>query len=356
MPNSPHVSVIIPSFNGRPFLETCIGSVLRSDYSDFELIFVDDRSTDGSSEFISHRFASDPRIVIVQNERNLGAAAARNRAVSRSHGEILIFLDNDTEIEPSTIGELVDALNDSTIDAVQAKIMDFERRSVIQHAGVSLVPFTAWAIARGGGEIDCGQWDRPDEVLALSTCLAVRKPAFEEVGGFDERLRVHSEDIDFSWRLWLAGHRTILSPSARVYHKNKSLADRKIMAVDEYKITFYLERNALLMLLKNLSPLESIKYLAIGLITTFIRASVTYAVTGRLERLRASLSAVIWNMKFIEDTLQDRRRVQRSLRRVSDNWLRGKIVDPRPLSFFLRQTLRQFLGQRARRSLRQGET
>jgi GT2 family glycosyltransferase len=329
----------MPNLNGRSFVETSVASVLKSAYSSFELIFIDDCSTDGSFEFVSDRFASDPRLILLRNERNLGAAAARNRAVSRSRGEILVFLDNDTEVESTWISELMDAFLDQRVSAAQAKIRDFYHRSVIQHVGVCLIPFTAWAVARGGGEVDCGQWDRPDEVLALTTCLAVRRSAFEHVRGFDERLVAYSEDIDFSWRMWLSRLRTIVVPSATVYHRNKTVEERKVMNGNEYEITFYLERNALRITLKNLALERTLISIPEGLIISFTMGGLTCLRTGSGDRLRALIYALVWNVKFLKDTLRQRNMVQ-SLRKASDSWISKKIMDQRSFAFHVARYLR----------------
>jgi GT2 family glycosyltransferase len=330
----------MPNYNGRNFLKTSIHSVLESNHANFELVFVDDCSTDGSFEFVRASFGSDQRLVLARNEANLGAAAAKNKAVALSRGEILIFLDNDTEVEPTLVDELLRALGDESISGAEAKVMDFGQRSMIQHLGVVLVPFTAWALARGGGEIDRGQWDRPEEVLALTTCLAIRKPVFEALGGFDERLMVHSEDIDFSWRMWLARYRTISAPEARVYHKNKSIAERNTMNSNEYEVTFYLERNALRITLKNLGLLRLIISVPEGLAISLALGTISLLRTRSGLRLRAVIRALIWNSRFLKDTLKERGRVQESLRRASDRWILRRITDRRPFAFHIRQYLR----------------
>ncbi len=328
------------NFNGRRFVETSVTAVLKSTYPHFELIFIDDCSTDGSSELVREKFASNPRLVIMRNERNVGAAAARNRAVSQSRGGILIFLDNDTEVEPSWMNELVEVLKETGVGAAQAKVIEFDCRSVIQHVGVSLIPFTAWAIARGAGEIDNGQWDRPDEILAMSTCLAVKRSAFDDIRGFDETLGVYSEDIDFSWRLWLAGHKTILAPFAQVYHKTKTIAERKVMNATEYSITLHLERNSLRMLLKNLGLARGLISVPVSTFINLALACLSCMRTRTNTRLIALIHGIAWNVRFLDDTLEERKRVQGSLRRASDAWILEKIVDKRSIVFHVVRHLR----------------
>lgn len=338
--DAPCVSIIIPNYNGKDFLETCVNSVLLSGYKDFELIILDDGSTDGSYEFALAKYDSTPRIRVVRNNRNTGAAAARNKAVTLSRGEILVFLDNDTEVEPNWLDELAGLLKNEEVDAAQAKVLLFNERRTIQHAGVSLIPHTALVVPRGGGEVDGGVWDRPDEVLALTTCLAVKKPSFIKVGGFDEKLATHSEDIDFSWRMWLAGCRTVLVPSAKIYHRNKSLRERRMMKATEYGITFSLEKNALRMMMKNLGLGEALLALPIGICTSFSLAVLTFLRTRSSTRLRAFLNALAWNTKQLDDTMGERIRIQRSLRKLSDRQVFDIVLDKRSFA----RHVAEFLG------------
>jgi hypothetical protein len=108
---------------------------------------------------------------------------------------------------------------------------------------------------------------------------------------------------------------------------------------NEYEITFYLERNALRITLKNLALKRALISVPEGLTISFTRAGLTYLRTGSRVRLRALIYAIIWNLKFLKDTLRQRRAVQ-SLRKASDSWISKKIIDQRPLAFHVAQYLR----------------
>lgn len=116
MKPKPQVSIIIPVFNGEKYLCQCIDSVLAQQYADWELLLVDDGSTDGSAA-ICHSYAADPRIVVVL-EPNSGAAAARNKGIAMARGEWVAFADSDDWMEPDMLGSMVDMALRNDADVV----------------------------------------------------------------------------------------------------------------------------------------------------------------------------------------------------------------------------------------------
>ena len=105
--NKPLVSIIIPSYNSKKFIAYTIESVLNQSYSNFELIIVDDCSTDGSLEFIEN-YLKDSRISIYKTEKNSGAALARNRGIQKAKGKYLAFLDSDDIWHPLKLEKQID--------------------------------------------------------------------------------------------------------------------------------------------------------------------------------------------------------------------------------------------------------
>lgn len=130
----PLISVIIVNHNGIEFVAECLKSVSGNEYGNFEIIFVDNGSTDGSLEYVKKEFAAEKRLKIVENHASLGPAVGRNRGAGASRGKYLVFLDNDTRVDRKFITELVRVLeSDNSIGAAQAKLlrMDTDRKSVV---------------------------------------------------------------------------------------------------------------------------------------------------------------------------------------------------------------------------------
>lgn len=321
---SPLVSIIIPNFNGKEFLEKCLKSVLSSDYADFEVLLVDDASTDDSLEVVE--LFRNPQLRVIRNSQRLGAAASRNRAVKEAGGQYLVFLDNDTEVEPDWLTEITKIFqSDSSIGGVQCKLIDFSDREQIQLAGVYLIPHTLWGIARGQGEKDSKRWKDGEEVTAISAALAIKREVLDKVGGFDEKLSVYTEDLDFSLRVWLAGYRIVLAPHSVVYHWTKPVEMRRGMRASKAEIYFHLCKNSLRSILKNYETKNVLKYLPCSLAVNLGRAFYVLLRRGDLSALTGTIEGIFWTIVNIRDTLRKRREIQ-ATRKLSDEVVMQRIM------------------------------
>ena len=104
---NPKVSIIIPHWNGIDILTECLESLTLTEYDNFEIIVVDNASTDGSPDLVTLNF---PQINLVENSENFGYAGGCNRGAKIANGEYLVFLNNDTIQEPNWLFPLVDFL------------------------------------------------------------------------------------------------------------------------------------------------------------------------------------------------------------------------------------------------------
>jgi len=318
------VTIVIANFNGENFLEDCLDSVFASTFTNYELIIVDDGSTDSSLKIIDKYKLKDKRIDLIKNDKNLGAAASRNKAIKVAHGEIVVFLDNDTVTDKHWIEFILDTFHESkNVGAVQALILDFKNRDSIQMAGGKLIPETAWLVP-------FNQWQsykkinknlKVREIVAISAALAVKREVLEKVGGFDEKEAVTTEDLDFCWRIWLSGYKILLSPKALVYHYTRSVEERSFMRVNYRKIYFHLAKNSFRSILKNYELLNSILYLLTSLLVNFGRGFYMIVSKKSISPLLGSLDGLFWNIINIGDTLSERKKIQRN-RKVSDKNLR----------------------------------
>jgi len=202
----PKISVIIPVYNQRDNLKTCLDAVLSSLYRDYEVIVVDDCSNDGSLEVVSEYGCR-----IVKCGMQSGPAAARNKGAAVSNGEILLFVDADVIVEKSTISKLVEYFdNHSDAAAVigtysdSSPYKDFfsQYKNLIQHY-----------VDRHIEECTHAFW---------TGCGAVKKQIYYSMGGFDERFTMSSvEDIDLGYRMTDAGHKIYLDKDVKVTHFKK---------------------------------------------------------------------------------------------------------------------------------------
>jgi GT2 family glycosyltransferase len=315
------VSVIVPVYNRSRFVEQCLTSVLSMNYGDFEVIVVDDASTDDSVELIKKSFGHDPRLSIIQLPTHSGAAAARNAGVVKSNGKYLAFLDSDVEVTQNWLRELVEGLqSDSTIGAVQSKIFYMSDRTRLQCVGMRIIPYLGLIVNIGGDRIDDGSCDNVRDICA-STHMIVDREVINRVGLFDPKLFTCWEEVDFSWRVWLGGYKQTFAPKAVEYHAISPPTPRKRRSIE-----FYLNRNPFRVILKNYSVKNLIKYFPLSVIGMFFRDLVILQKTKDYYPMLSLIRGIMWNLEQLSDTLKERYIIQRLIRRVPDEYIMEHIM------------------------------
>lgn len=214
------ISVVIPSYNGRRYLEGCLSSLSVQSFDDFETILVDNGSEDGTAEYVAAEF---PEVRVVRSEDNLGFAAGVNAGIRRARGDDILTLNNDTIAEKDFIKSLAEAMaEDDRVGMCASKMLFLDGR--INSAGICLSRSGA-AWDRGMGEANLGQYDAAREVFGPSAGAALyRREMLEEVGLFDEDFFMYMEDVDLALRGRLAGWRCLYVPGAVVRHVHSGTA------------------------------------------------------------------------------------------------------------------------------------
>jgi GT2 family glycosyltransferase len=237
----PRVSVIIVNFNGQDYLENCLVSLQQQTYPDYEIILVDNASSDRSIE-IAQQYADDVKLVI--SGHNLGFAGGNNLGVQHTTGDYLAFLNPDTIVQPAWLIELVNAM--TTIDRAglaTAKILLLSEPDRINTCGND-VHFTGIPTVRGW-RLPASSMDQIEEVCSVSgACFLMRKQVFVEIGGFSDDFFLYCEDNDLAWRAQLAGYSCWYVPTSVVFHR---YAPR--FGADKF---YFLERNRYRVVLQNL--------------------------------------------------------------------------------------------------------
>lgn len=311
-------SIIIANFNGEKYLPDCLSSLFKTDYPSYEVIIIEDGSSDKSLEIIeSYKKKFD--LILLKNDKNLGLVKSRNKAAKKASGEIIVFLDNDTEVNKNWLNGLSEIFSsDNKIGAAQCKIFDFNKQDRIQQIGMKLVPYTGFGVTLGRGEKDKGQFEDPIEIISLGAALAVRKEVLNVVGGFDKNLFHYTDDLDFSWRIWIAGYKIVLAPNAKIYHHIK-------IHNPNYKLYFHLSKNSIRMILKNYENSNILKYMPFALIFNVMGGLLVLFKKGSISALIGIIMGFAWSILFLPETLKERSRVQSS-RRVEDKDLFDKIM------------------------------
>ena len=210
-------SVIIPSGNGRAHLPVCLAALRRQTFDDFEVVLVDNNSSDDSIPFVRREF---PEVQVVALPYNGVFAGTVNAGIRRGGGEIVVLLNNDTEVEPDWLAELVGALDrEPEASMAASKMLLFDRRDTLHSAG-DFYGLDGVPGSRGVWQRDQGQYDRDRWVFGpCGGAAAYRRSMLGDVGLFDEDLVAYCEDVDLNLRAQAAGHRCVFAPRARVYHR-----------------------------------------------------------------------------------------------------------------------------------------
>jgi GT2 family glycosyltransferase len=319
----PLVSIIILNHNGSRFIANCLNSIFESLYPAFEIIFVDNASTDDSLSIVNgfKKLARSQRLIIVRNSSNLGYAEGNNIGASYAQGTYLVFLNNDTRVEPTWLQELVDAVaRDQDIIAAQSKLLLFERNERVFDSAGDFIDFFCSAFRRGVGERDFGQYETMEEVFsARGACMLIRHSIFKEVGGFDPGFPIEFEDIDLCWRIRLGGYKVVYVPRSVVFHKGHgTISDLRKVRRDPQP----------LLMIKNYDASNLLFFLSLYFVVTL--GAFVNDILERRNRssVLARFNAIRWTILNLRSVLEKRYAIQRVIRRVPDNRVKRMMLQP----------------------------
>jgi len=213
---TPLVSVIIVNWNGKKFLKECLDSLLVQSYTDFEIIFVDNGSSDGSIEYVRSNY---PYVTILALPQNVGFAAGNNAGFEHCRGEMIVTLNNDTKVVPEFLEELVKpVIADSRVGMVAAKMLNYFEPDRIDAIGL-MIAGNGLGYNKGIAETD--HWQHKTSTQVFGPCggaALYRRAMLLETGFFDDDFFAYYEDFDLAWRCRLAGWQAMTAPDAVVYH------------------------------------------------------------------------------------------------------------------------------------------
>lgn len=306
----PSISVIIPNWNGAQYLPTCLAALRRQTYRDFEVIVVDNASTDGSRELLARDY---PEVRLVTLPENRGFTGACNAGLRAARGEWLILLNNDTEADPGWLAAIADAgVRHPEAGLIASKIMLFDRRDVFHTAGdfyrVDGLPGN-----RGVWQRDVGQYQREEYVFsACGGAATYRRAMLEEVELLDEDFFYSCEDVDMAWRAQLAGWRCLYTPQAIIYHRLAATGGGATAS-------FYDGRNFIYVIIKDY-PGSLLRRFWWKVLRAQLHIAIEALRAWRGAAARARLRGQIAGLLAFPRLLRKRRDVQRA-RRVSDDYL-----------------------------------
>lgn len=217
------VVILILNFNRQEDLLECLNSVNSLEYSHFEIVVVDNGSTDSSVFSVKHNY---PFVHVLESKTNLGAASGRNYGIKyvneKFDYEYLFFLDNDIIIAKHTLSEMINSLNSSDeIGIVTPKCYTMSEQKTFAYAGgIDVNLFTGKIKNIGFGQVDRGQYDKSKFVTACGGLFLTTKQVMSKVGMFDSNFDPYGwEDVDFGLRARKLDYKILYNPNAIIYHK-----------------------------------------------------------------------------------------------------------------------------------------
>lgn len=320
---TPEISVVIPTWNGRQYLDACLAAVAAQGGVSAETILVDDASTDGTSEYVRQQY---PWVRVVQLSQNSGFAAASNAGAREARGRLVAFLNNDTQAGPDWLAALRRGIDEATGFALATSL-------IVYMDAPAFVDSAGDGVLRWGGAFKRFHGARAEEAsestevfgVCGAACLVVKR-VFDELGGFDESFFASHEDVDLSYRARLRGYRCRYVADALVLHRGSGTLGK----ISPFAI-FHGQRNLEWMYAKNTPGALLVRTIP-GHIVYDMAAAIHFARLGMLGVfLRAKLAA----LGGLPRVLRERRRIQASRRIGTDAvW---RLLEPRWLSIKRRE-------------------
>lgn len=249
--NCPNVSVIILNWNGKENTVNCLEALKLTTYSNYEIIVVDNGSTDGSVEYFKKNY---PEIKLIENRKNLGFAEGNNVAIKkvlkRKEIKYIALLNNDTIVKPDWLEKLVNALEaNDKIGSCQPKVLSLVNPDTIDGVGIYIDRYGG-AYMLGHNEKDLGQYSKITEVFGVCAGAALyRTKMLNQIGLFDKDFFAYFEDVDLAIRARLFRWKSVCVPQAVIYHIHSASLGNE----SPFK-RYLLERNSYYYVIKSMPP------------------------------------------------------------------------------------------------------
>lgn len=292
------VSVITSAHNRVTDLLMCIDSIQRSEYKSYEVIVVDNASTDGTSEILKEKYGAVIKLVTLS--QNCFSAGGKNAGIEIAKGEYLWFVDSDMVVSENLMGELASILdNDSGIGMVGARIYYWSDKSRVWSNGAQISLITSMAKSIGDSELSS---DDIQEVPIILCGYMVRRDVIEKIGGFDTHLQFVFEESNFERKIHGLNYKIVIAKRLKIFH-NVELPENTTNPLRKYNLedpdrAYFLARNRSFYMKRYAKWYGKICYF-----TVFIHLFCIYYVHkavsfGRMDIAKAYLRGYIAGMRY----------------------------------------------------------
>ena len=260
------ISIVLVTYNAQHYIESCLDSIFKQGFREYEIIVIDNASQDTPKSLIKNRYID---ITLIENRENFGACYARNQGIRKAKGEFILFLDHDVILLNNFLKKIYQAIESNyNIGAAGAKILLNDKKTIYS-AGIHFS--WLWRFSDiGSGKIDSPKFNHRKFVFGVSQAAALyRREALESIRQgeeyFDKDFFYFFEDVDVCWRLQKKGWKILYTPEAECLH----IAGR---SRNKDRVSQYLcMRNRYLMIIKNESPFGLLRFSIVFFVYDFWR-------------------------------------------------------------------------------------
>ena len=286
-------SVIIPNWNGEDYISECLDSLNKQTFKGFEVIVVDNGSTDNSISIIESKYAE---VIIKKLSYNTGFAAAVNKGIKMSKAKYAVLMNNDTYADKNWLKALIEEMEKNNYSFAASKMLFYDKRTHINTAGDEITKY-GWAKQIGFDLKDGSKFSKNKEIFSASGgSVIIRNSLFKEVGYFDEKFFAYLEDVDWCFRAQLLGHKGLFVADSKIFH-HVSATTKKFSTLGEYLTV----RNTLAMIYKNFPAKLKRKYFFNIVYAQLARIFMDLNIKRILSCLRGQIGFLLMIPKLKKD-------------------------------------------------------
>lgn len=296
MERIPRVTIITINYNQLKVTCELLNSLRNLTYPNVEIIVVDNASKENPGEVIKKQY---PEVQLIVSAENLGFAGGNNLGIVASTGKYILFLNNDTEVDPAFLEPLVALFEKTpTAGAASSKILYYDSDNTIQYAGSSRIdPFTGRSKRIGFMEKDNGQHNIQQETdLAHGAAMMVPKDVIDKVGMMPEFFFLYYEEVDWCESIKKAGYKIFFVPDSKVYHKESMSIGKKSTLK-----TYYLTRNRVLYMRRNTSGLKKLAWILFFIVFSLPKNAITFTLQRDVQQGKAFFKGLLWNITHLNN-------------------------------------------------------
>ena len=309
--NNSFISIIIVNWNGKKWLKDCLDSLEKQTHKNFEIIFVDNASTDDSIAFVKKRY---PKVTIVQNTSNRGFAGGNNDGLKFAKGDYILLLNNDTWSPPDFLKNFIKAFDElPKAGCIQSKMVLLRDPQKTDLVGAYWTDSSFLYYYGFGKDANLPQYNKPMPFFTnKGASVMIPRKIIDKIGLFDDDFWLYYEETDFCHRVWLAGYECWYWPKAVVHHAGGGTSIR----FDNSLIQFHNFKNKLMSFLKNFETKNLLTIIPVYIILN-IFLSIVWLLQGKTKHFAALYQSIWWNIVHYNQTMRKRKKIQ-SWRKKSD--------------------------------------